>query len=290
MIDIHGRKVGEGYPAYIVAEIGINHGGDTALAIQMINAAKRAGCDAVKFQNYKTDQFIGQRSEYLTYGRHQEHKERQEAIFRRCELDKPKLKWLKNHCDRIGIHMHSTPMCIEGLQECVDLGFGVIKNGSDCLQDLELIRWMAMSGLPIVISTGMARRQEIAAALEVICHCGAENRVILLHCTSAYPCPDSDANIQRVKILGDDFSCMSGLSDHTEGITAAILSIAFGAVWIEKHFTIDKNMPGPDHWFSADEEEMTQLVTACHRAVVQYGNGGLGLTALEVENRKAWFK
>ena len=290
MIEIHGRKVGIGHPAYIVAEIGINHGGDTALAIQMINAAKRAGCDAVKFQNYKTDQFIGQRSEYLTYGRHQEHKERQEAIFRRCELDKPKLKWLKNHCDRIGIHMHSTPMCIEGLQECVDLGFGVIKNGSDCLQDYFLIGEMMRTGLPVVISTGMGTIAEIAAANFVAKDHDAVDRTIFLHCTSAYPCPDIDANIERIRILAEKFDCLTGLSDHTEGITAAILSIAFGAVWIEKHFTIDKNMPGPDHWFSADEEEMTQLVTACHRAVVQYGNGGLGLTALEVENRKAWFK
>lgn len=288
---IHDREIGIAHPAYIVAEIGINHNGDTSLARQMISAAKECGCDAVKFQNYKTEKFIEQRSEYWEYRQGMRIvREKQHDMFKRCEVNKGQLQWLKNHADHVGIHMHSTPMCVEGVQECVDLGFGVIKNGSDCLQDLELIDYMRNTNLPVVLSTGMCERDDIDRAVDRFVEFRKTDNLILLHCTSAYPCRDEDVNMRRMTVLRRRYGLPVGFSDHSRGHTAAVLAVAHRAIWIEKHFTIDKNLPGPDHAFSADPSEMRLLVRMVRRAEAQLGTASLGMTETERENRKAWFK
>ncbi len=299
MIKIHDREVGAGLPAYIVAEIGINHNGDTALARQMIDAAKMSGCDAVKFQYYDIADFMSTRCEFITVGRPgEEYSIRQETLFKECQLDKAKLTWLKKHCDRVGIHMHATPTSAQGIKDLVELETGVLKNGSDFIQNLDLIKEMSETGLPTVLSTGMSTLKEIDAAVDAfspgaysIDRIERKERLVLLHCTSAYPCPDEQANIARVKGLHFRHACLTGLSDHTEGLPAAVLSVAYDAVWIEKHFTTDKNLEGPDQWFSADPAEMYTLVNAVRRAEKMKGDSVIGkFTTDEQHNRETWFK
>jgi N,N'-diacetyllegionaminate synthase len=273
--------------SYIVAEIGLNHCGSMQLARKTIEAAKEAGADAVKFQNYKTESFIGQRSTWWTY--RDGTKERQYEMFKRHELTFADLVQIDAWCRELHIDWHSTPMCEVGLRELVKLKVKVLKNGSDCLQDLKLIRAMGMTKIPLVISTGMAQAFEIELAVDAAKSAKVKD-LTLLHCTSAYPAADSDMNICRVKTLRDTYQVKTGLSDHSEGTAAAVLSTAYGATWIEKHFTLNKTMPGPDHWFSADIPEMKQLVRDVRRAEAMIGTPQLGMTATEKKNRKEWFR
>ncbi len=274
----------------IIAEVGLNFNGDISLARATINAAKECGCDAVKFQNFKVDSFIHQRSEFWTYINNGEKiTERQEDMFRRHELKFDDLVVLKNHCDDIGIEFISTPMCKNGVDELVKLGVTTLKNGSDCLQDLDLIEYMGDTGLETIISTGMAHLSDIDKAVRTFRASGNDN-LIILHCTSSYPAPDDSINIRRINTLREVFGCLVGYSDHSEGITAAVLAVSQGAVLLEKHFTLDKTFPGPDHIFSSDPEEMTELVKAVRQAQRQMGNPQLGMTDIEKRNRQSWFK
>jgi N-acetylneuraminate synthase/N,N'-diacetyllegionaminate synthase len=289
-ISIGKTKVGLLTRPYVVAEIGINHNGNIRLCREMVLAAKESGADCIKLQNYKTDQFIGQRSEFWTYKNGDKVvKERQADMFRRCEINYTFMAEIKSLCDKIGIGFQSTPMCEDGLRDLMKLGVDSVKNGSDCLQDIRLITAMGKTGLPTVISTGMATIADIDRAVRAFRATGNE-KLILLHCTSAYPAPDKDINILRVKTLRDTFGCLTGFSDHSEGIPAAVLSVAMGAVLIEKHFTLDKNLPGSDHRFSSDPHEMAELTAAVKQAWVQLGDKSLGMTETERQNRKKWFK
>ncbi len=289
-IEIGERLITQYYKPYVVAEIGINHNGDMRLCEDTIYEAYKAGADAVKFQNYKTDSFIGQRSEFWSYiNDGKEVIERQFDMFKRCELSFENLHHIAKVCNDWGIGFHSTPMCKEGLDELVALDVQVLKNGSDCLQDLSLVREMGRTGLPTVISTGMAKISDIALAVETFKETHNKN-LILLHCTSSYPAPDESINIHRIKTLRDTFGCLTGFSDHSQGISAAILAVSQGAVWIEKHFTLSKTLSGPDHRFSADPKEMKELVDAVTSAHKQMGDCNLGMTKLEQENRRAWFR
>lgn len=286
---LFGKTIGID-PPVIVAEIGINHNGDMKLCRQMIEAAKKCGVDSIKVQNYKTEQFIGQRSEFWEYENNGvKIKERQYDMFKRCELSFENLMEINEICEEVGIGWHSTPMCVDGLLDLIALNVPVLKNGSDCLQDLELIRLMAQSKIPTVISTGMATYDEIEKAVSVFDKHGDD--LIILHCCSAYPAPDDSLNLSKIRSLGDRFLDHDiGYSDHSEGTMAAILSVAMGSVWYEAHFTTDKNLPGPDNRFSKDPKEMKEIVNGINAAWKQIGNPSLGMTEIEAANRKQWFK
>lgn len=256
------RVLGEKGACFIVAEIGINHNGDMDLAKAMITAAVKAGVDAVKFQNYKTEDFVLDKS--ITYDYEQNGvtiSESQWAMFKRCELSEKQLVELKLFCDEKEVVFLSTPTSIDGLDILKDIGSCLVKNGSDFLTNPELISAMGASGLLTVLSTGMATVGEIDDAVCWFAEAGGED-LILLHCTSSYPTPDDEVNLNRIRVLSETFGCLSGFSDHSQGITAAIGARVLGACFIEKHFTTDKGLPGPDHRFSADAREMKELVNA----------------------------
>ncbi len=274
-IELGARKIGTGFPAYIVAEIGINHNGDMDLAKKTILAAKKAGACAVKFQNYKTEDFVPIRNleyEYLSQGKLV--KEFQYDMFKRYELSDNHVMELKAFCDENNIDFHSTPTNNHGVDLLKKIGVLVLKNGSDYLTNLDLITYMGKSGLPTVLSTGMALISEIDEAVRVFRDAGNEN-LILLHCTSRYPTPPEDINLRKIKTLRKTFAVVAGFSDHSEGAWAAAGSICYGAVWIEKHFTLDRNLPGPDHRFSSDSTELSHLVEG-----VRYMEKSLGVSAL----------
>ena len=287
-VRIGQRVIGLGAPCFLVAEIGINHNGDMDLARKMIDAAARAGADAVKFQNYRTEDFISDRSlthKYISQG--QTVVESQYDLFKRCELRRAALRELKKFSDDRGVLFHSTPTSEEGIRDLVEIGTPVLKNGSDYLTHLPLIRLMGKTGLPTVLSTGMATTEEIDDAVRAFRETG-NDRVILLHCTSSYPTPPAEANLLRIPVLAETYRCLVGFSDHTEGAEAAIGAVALGACWIEKHFTLDKNLPGPDHRFSADPEELEVLVKAVRKIEQAMGDSQLGPTSSEAEGRLAY--
>ena len=285
IIKVGNREIGPKLPAYIVAEIGINHNGDMDLAKKTILAAKEAGADAVKFQNYKTEDFVPIKTveyEYLSQGKLV--KEFQYDMFKRYELNDEQVKDLKDFCDKNNIDFHSTPTNFQGVDLLKRIGVLVLKNGSDYLTNLELVEYMGKSGMPTVLSTGMALVSEIDDAVSIFKNTGNRD-LILLHCTSSYPTPVEDVNLKKIKTLRDAFGVMSGFSDHSEGSWAAVGSIAYGAVWIEKHFTLDKNLSGPDHRFSCDSKEFSQLLEGVRYVEKAIGVAHLGPTEREQVSR-----
>ena len=285
-VRIGDRWVGGGQPCLLAAEIGINHNGDLDLAHRLIDAAADAGADAVKFQNYRTEDFISDNSltyEYVSQG--QTVVESQYAMFKRCELAPAALAELCQHADRRGVVFFSTPTSEEGIADLVRVGAPLLKNGSDYLVHLPLIRAMARTGLPTVISTGMATLAEIDDAVRAFREAGGRG-LILLHCTSSYPTPAEDVHLRKAPALAAAFGCPAGLSDHTEGIVAAVGSVALGACLIEKHFTLDRNLPGPDHRFSADPAEFRSLAAAVRTIERSLGESAVGPTPSEQLGRR----
>jgi N,N'-diacetyllegionaminate synthase len=286
VVRIGQRSIGEGQPCFLAAEVGINHNGDLNLAHQSIDAAADAGADAVKFQNYRTGDFLSNRSlthEYVSQGK--AVVESQYDMFKRCELAAESMRGLREHCDRRGVVFFSTPTSESGVQELVQLHAPLLKNGSDYLVHLPLIRAMARTGLPTVISVGMATVDEIKDAVEAFRGAGGHD-LILLHCTSSYPTPSEDAHLRKIAALRAAFDCPVGLSDHTDGTVAAIGAVALGACMIEKHFTLDKNLPGPDHRFSADPAEFQALVKAVRVMEKSLGSGELKPASSEELGRR----
>ena len=256
---IGARRVGQGAPCFIVAEIGINHNGDMALAERTIDAAAAAGADAVKLQNYRTEDFVTDRS--LTYEYRAGDRrvvESQWEMFKRCELSAADLARLKTYADRRNIVLFSTPTSLATLADLVALDVPVLKNGSDFLGHLPLIGAMGATGRPTIVSTGMATLAEIDEAVRTFRDTG-NDQLILLHCTSSYPTPPGDVHLRKIPALAAAFGCLVGLSDHTLGIVAAVGAVALGACCVEKHFTLDRRLPGPDHAMSSDPDELRRL-------------------------------
>lgn len=284
-IPVEGRAIGAGQPCFIVAEIGINHNGDLELAKRMCDAAAAAGADAVKFQNYRTEDFLSDSSLMYTYrSRGVEITESQWEMFKRCE---PPTEWadlLQQHCTAIGVTFFSTPTSIVGVDELVAAGSPLLKNGSDCLTHTPLLEAMGATGLPVIISTGMADAEDIDNAVEAVRRGGA-SPIILLHCTSAYPTPIGATNLRRMLSLRERFALPVGFSDHTEGWRASAQAVGLGAVLIEKHFTLDHDLEGPDHWFSSTPDEFAVLVEEIRDAETRLGHSEILPTIEEARAR-----
>ena len=280
------RAIGSGHPCFLVAEVGLNHNGDLDLAHRSIDAAADAGADAAKFQNYRTEDFIADRSltyEYVSAGK--KVVESQYEMFKRCELSPDSLAELKRHCDERGVTFFSTPTSEDGVGSLVDLDVKLLKNGSDYLVHLPLVRAMARSEVATVLSTGMATGAEIDDAVRAFREAGG-TELILLHCTSSYPTPAGDVNLRKIPALSATYGCPVGFSDHTEGTVAALGAIALGACFIEKHFTVDRELPGPDHRFSSDPAEFEELARAVRYLEESLGSSVIGPTPSEEAGRR----
>lgn len=256
---------------YIIAELGINHNGLVSLAHQMIDEAKYAGVDAVKIQSYRTDDFLA--PDHPDYD-----------MFETCEIW-PYLKELRDHAWKIGLAFGSTPTSTQGVAELASLRCDFLKNGSDYLLRHDVIRLMADTAIHTIVSVGMATEDEIRAAATLLRRGRA--RYTLMHCTSSYPCPDKDANLLRIPKLRQ-FGPFAGFSDHTEGLEASLAAVALGAEVIEKHFTLDNALVGPDHRFSLNPVEMLQFVRGIRRVEKMMGSSEFGPAVSEIEAREKW--
>ncbi len=285
---VEKRKKEENNKAYIIAEIGINHNGRKDLAIEMIQAAAKCGADAVKFQNYETEDFITDKEILYTYkSQGRDKTESQYKMFKRCELNFEWLKELKIECERVGVDFISTPTGKRGIRQLVELGANYIKNGSDYLGNLEIIKYMAETGIPTILSTGMAKEEEVSEAVKTFYESGGK-KLVLLACTSSYPAPKESLNLLRIKTLGEKYRCTSGFSDHSIGSDAAVAAVCIGAKVIEKHFTTNREYEGPDHWFSATQEELTELICRVREVEIMMGNEKLEPSEAEIESRQKY--
>ena len=285
-IRIGGKILGEGEPCFIVAEAGINHNGDINIAKQMIDVAKNCGVDAIKFQTFTARNFVRdekQQYEYQTQGKRV--KESMLKMFERHEFKQEEWAEIASYCKCKEIVFFSTPQDVENLDLLLTIGIPAIKIGSDDLINLPLLEEYSKIGLPIIISTGMAYESEIADAVKTI----EENfrEIAILHCVSSYPADLRDLNMRKIASLIKEYpDHVIGFSDHSEGTLAATISIALGAKIFEKHFTLDKNMYGPDHRFSADPDELRTLVKEIRKVESALGSPMLEPNTNEKNMRK----
>ncbi|MGZ4965955.1 MAG: N-acetylneuraminate synthase family protein [Limisphaerales bacterium] len=285
VFEIEGRTVGWQQPAFITAEIGLNHGGDAEVARQLIEAAADAGVDAVKFQVFRASSFI---SGDLAKAKHQKASlDSGETVFemwKRLELSESELKSLRDCARARGVIFHASAFDRESVNFLSELGVGVFKIASGEVTNLPLIRATAETAKPIIMSVGMASLGEIENALQAINAAGNEC-VVLMHCVANYPAKSKDVHLRRIEKLREVFGTPVGYSDHTTAPWACIASIACGASFIEKHFTLNKNQPGTDHALSADVAEMKSIVAGIRDVEAALGKDDLRLLETEREGR-----
>ena len=272
-IKLNNQLIGHGCQPFIIAEAGINHNGEIENALKMIDVAKTAGADAIKFQTFEASGIVADSS--LTYTYKSQGKEITESMFemfKRCEFSKTEWIKIKQKCDETEILFLSTPENRSDLDLLLELGIPAIKVGSDDFTNIPLLKDYSTTGLPLIISCGMANLSEIQQTLKAI---GSfENYpTILMLTTSEYPTIPMNVNLLKLKTLSKSFPNIPlGYSDHTQGILASSLAVAFGAKVFEKHFTLDKNLPGPDHWFSEDPEGLKNWVDSIRTATTMLGS------------------
>lgn len=274
---------------YIIAEAGVNHNGRLDLALQLCDAAKAIGADAVKFQTWKTENIVTQAAQMAQYQRENlnDTENSQYKMLKKLELSYDDFVKVAKHCQEIGIDFMSTPDEEESLNFLLSsFEMKYLKIGSGELTNVPFLRKAAaMAKQPIIISTGMGTMGEIERAYKELTEHGAKE-VILLHCTTNYPCPMEEVNLRAMLTLRDRFHCAVGYSDHTQGVEIPVAAVAMGAQVIEKHFTLDKTMEGPDHIASADIAEFKQMVDGIHRIELALGDGEKHPQQSELANRK----
>lgn len=270
----------------IIAEIGVNHNGDVALAKNMVKQAKACGADIVKFQTFSADRLAAISTPKVPYQlRTSDPNETHHAMLKKLELSKEAHMALKTFCDRLGIEFCSTPYSHEDAEFLNELGVATFKVASADIIDRKLHEFIAGTGKECLLSVGMATMEEIAATLELYDSRNARNRIVLLHCVSAYPAEPSDLNLRVIETFREQFGCLVGFSDHTRGVECAIAAAALGACVIEKHFTLDKTMPGPDHAASSTPDEFAALVNAVRIVEQALGDGMKRICRSEEEMR-----
>ena len=259
---------------FIIAEAGVNHNGDLNLAYKMVDKAKEAGVDCIKFQTFKTEKIISKNTEMADYQKENtNNNESQYEMVKKLELSYEDFRKIKNYCEQKEIIFLSTPDEKESLDFLVDeLKVSTIKVGSGEVTNYLYLKEIAKKNKEIILSTGMSSLGEVEKALEIIREYN-NKKVILLHCTTNYPCPMEEVNLKAMLTLKEAFKTEIGYSDHTLGTEVAIAAVAMGAKVIEKHFTLDKNMEGPDHKASLDPKELKIMVEQIRNIEKALGDG-----------------
>lgn len=271
----------------IIAEAGVNHNGDLGLARQLIDAAAEAGADLVKFQTFDADRQVTRKAQKADYqAQTTDSKESQHEMLRRLELTEVMHQELITHCAARNVGFFSTGFDIESVDLLVRLGQDHFKVPSGEITNLPYLRHIGQLGKAVILSTGMATLGDIEAAIDVLEHAGtARAQITVLHCTTEYPTPMSEVNLRAMQSIQTAFGVAVGYSDHTQGIEVAIAAVAIGAVVIEKHFTLDRKLPGPDHQASLEPAELKAMVSAIRNIEVALGDGIKRLTPSEARNK-----
>jgi N,N'-diacetyllegionaminate synthase len=271
----------------IIAEAGVNHNGDMELARRLIDVAAQAGADLVKFQTFNADRLVAAHAPKADYQKQTTGStETQHAMIRRLELSRAMHEELQAHCKSRAIGFFSTAFDLESIDLLLQLGLDRFKVPSGELTNLPYLRRIGSLGKPVILSTGMATLGEIEAALEVLERAGTpRSRITVLHCNTEYPTPMCDVNLRAMCTIREAFDVAVGYSDHTAGIEVAIAAVALGATVIEKHFTLDRSLPGPDHQASLEPPELVAMVAAIRNIELSMGDGIKRPSASESRNK-----
>lgn len=283
-IDIAGRAIGPGHPCFVIAEVGVNHNGDLEIARDLVRAAKECGADCVKFQTFRAEAIATRRAPKATYQLETtDTSESQFEMLKKLELTPSDHEEVIDLCRRFDLTFLSTPY---GLADAVlldRLGVAAFKVASGQIVELDFLEALASMGKPILLSTGMATFEEVARAVTAI-RARGNSRMILLQCTTSYPAPPAGANLRAMRTMATAFDVHVGYSDHTPGIAVAIAAVALGALVIEKHLTLDRDMAGPDHRSSVTPTEFAALVRAIREVESALGDGVKRPNECEREN------
>lgn len=252
-------KIGADRPCFIIAEAGVNHNGDPALAFQLVDAACKTKVDAVKFQTFKAEKLVTKKAS-------------QYAMLKGLELSYAAFREIKVYCEKRDILFLSTPFDEESADFLEELGVKIFKIPSGELTNLPFLSYVASKKKPMIVSTGMATMEEVRDAVQAIQQAG-NKQLILLHCVSSYPTDPRDANLKAMATMQRELQIPVGFSDHTMGIEVALAAVALGAKVIEKHFTLDRNLPGPDHQASLEPLELKALVEGIRKVEKALGHG-----------------
>lgn len=271
----------------IIAEAGVNHNGDLKIAKELIEAAVSAGADYVKFQTFAANKLVTSTAPKAKYQiENILVDETQHDMLSKLELSKEAHFELKEHAIDNGIEFLSTAFDLESLDFLKQLGLPIFKIPSGEITNYPYLQKVGSFGTPLILSTGMSSLSEIHEALEVLKSAGTpQNLVTVLHCTTSYPVPMTDVNLQAMITIKNKLNVSVGYSDHTNGIEVPVAAVALGAKLIEKHFTLDRNLPGPDHKASLEPHELKDMVSAIRNIEHALGDGDKSLQESEVENR-----
>jgi len=267
------RIVGDNAPCYIVAEAGVNHNGDVDRALKMVRIAKASRADAIKFQSFNPEDLVTATAPLAAYQRRSSGRQgNQIEMLRHLALDENEQEEVYRYCKRLGVQFLSTPFDEASAQFLATLGVPAFKIGSGDLTNLPLLRSVARHGRPMFVSTGMATMKEVEEAVRIVRRAG-NDKLVVLQCTTAYPEPSRDSNVRVIPEYRQKLGTLVGFSDHTTGFIAAIAAVAVGACVVEKHFTLSRRLPGPDHRASLEPTELRRFVAEIRETETALGDG-----------------
>lgn len=271
----------------IIAEAGVNHNGDLAMARQLIDVAADAGVDFIKFQTFSAERQVTHTAAKAQYQQTRTgNAESQYAMLKRLELSFDAHCELIDYCLQKNVHFFSTGFDIQSIELLLTLGQKIIKIPSGEITNLPYLRFIGQQGMEVILSTGMSTMQEISDALKVLEDSGTRrDQITVLHCTTEYPAPFEEINLRAMQTIAQAFNVKIGYSDHSVGIEVPIAAVAMGARVIEKHFTLDRTLPGPDHQASLEPQELYAMVAAIRNVESALGDGIKQVTPSELKNR-----
>lgn len=271
----------------IIAEAGVNHNGSLELAKQLIDKAVEAGVDIIKFQTFKSEKLVSKAARQAEYQQRNIGKkdEGQLAMLKKLELSQADHEELISYCNERGIRFFSTAFDMDSIDYLHSLDMGLWKIPSGEITNYPYLRKIAQYKEPVILSTGMCELSDIEAAMKVLLDFGVrKEQITILHCNTEYPTPFADVNIKAMLEIGEKFGVQIGYSDHTKGIEVPIAAVALGATVIEKHFTLDKNMEGPDHKASLEPDELKAMISAIRNIEQALGSGHKTISESERKN------
>jgi len=276
------KLIGDGKPCFIIAEAGVNHNGDIAIAKKLIDAAKDAGADAIKFQTFITENLVTSKGKKASY-QHRSKEKTQYAMLKKLELNFDDFHTLKKYCDKKNIEFISTPYDTQSVNFLDNIEVFRFKISSADIVNKPLIESVAKTKKQVILSTGMATLGEIERTLKVITDLGNFD-IVLLHCTTSYPAPYNQVNLKVMETLKNAFDLPIGYSDHTLGIEIPIMAASCGAKVIEKHLTLDSSMEGPDHFASLEPQQYKDMVISIRHIEKAFGEKRKEITENEKQN------